>query len=223
VLELAAVQEGLRVSPDHRRMEFEFTALSFIGAENISFRYRLEGVDEDWVQAVSQRNERNAIYPWLPPGDYRFQVNACNSEGIRNAKGATLTFLVLPFFWQTWWFRTGVILTFTWMVIAIVRYVSFRRLRAQLTALEQQAALHKERARIAKDIHDDLGANLTQISLVGELAHQDRETPEKVTAHLDKISGTVRQPAGSSRSIRSPPLPSWKAPAESLPPWTFRA
>lgn len=193
VLELASVQEGLRVPPDHRRMEFEFTALSFVGAENISFRYRLEGVDEDWVAAGAQRNERNAIYPRLPPGDYRFQVNACNSEGIWNETGAALAFVVAPFFWQTWWFRTAVITAFTGIVIAIVRYVSFRRLRSQLATLEQQAALHKERARIAKDIHDDLGANLTQISLVGELAHQDRETPEKVTAHLDKISGTARQ------------------------------
>lgn len=193
VLDLASEHEGLRVPPDHRRIEFDFTALSFIGSENISFRYRLDGVDEDWVETSAQREDRLAIYNRLQPGPYRFQVNACNSEGVWNDVGASLAFVVTPFFWQTWWFRSAVILTFTMIVIAIVRYVSFRRLRAQLVSLEQQAALHKERARIAKDIHDDLGANLTQISLVGELAQQDRETPDKVSNHLEKISGTARQ------------------------------
>ncbi|MEY2465537.1 MAG: hypothetical protein QOD03_58 [Verrucomicrobiota bacterium] len=59
---------------------------------------------------------------------------------------------------------------------------------------EQQAALHKERARIAKDIHDDLGASLTQISLLGELAQQDSGTsPETASKHIEKISNTARQ------------------------------
>jgi signal transduction histidine kinase len=87
------------------------------------------------------------------------------------------------------------------MVIAIVRYVSFRRLRAQLLQLEAQAALHKERARIAKDIHDDLGANLTQISLLGELAHQDRSAPQQVGEHIDKISNIARRAVKSLDEI----------------------
>ncbi len=78
-------------------------------------------------------------------------------------------------------------------LIAIVRYVSFRRLRRRVQQLEQQTLLHKERARIAKDIHDDLGANLTQITLLSELARQDMSTPEKAGAHVEKISATARQ------------------------------
>ena len=82
---------------------------------------------------------------------------------------------------------------FTASLIAIVRYISFRRLHRRLRVLEQQAALQKERARIAKDIHDDLGANLTQIAFLGELAQQDRAEPEKVTERVGQISGTARQ------------------------------
>jgi signal transduction histidine kinase len=85
-----------------------------------------------------------------------------------------------------------VLAAFTFGVIAIVRYVSFRRLQKQLRVLEAQAALQKERARIAKDIHDDLGANLTQIAFLGELAHQDRGEPEQVAARIGKISTTAR-------------------------------
>jgi signal transduction histidine kinase len=85
-----------------------------------------------------------------------------------------------------------VLAAFTLSIIAIVRYVSFQRLHRRLISLEQQAALHKERARIAKDIHDDLGANLTQIALLGELAQQDRGEPEKAGERMTRISGTAR-------------------------------
>jgi len=74
-----------------------------------------------------------------------------------------------------------------------VRIISFRRLHHRLRILEQQEALHRERARIAKDIHDDVGANLTQIALLGELAQQDRTEPDKAADRMGKISGTARQ------------------------------
>jgi signal transduction histidine kinase/ligand-binding sensor domain-containing protein len=180
----------LRLPPGHRRLDFEFTALSFMAPENVHFRYRLEGVDDDWVEAGTRRN---ASYPRLAAGRYRFQVLACNNTGIWNETGATLGFAVLPFFWQTWWFRLAVLAGSTLALMAIVRYVFFRRLRLQLRVLEQQAALHKERARIAKDMHDDLGASLTQIALLSELARQDISAPQKAAEHIQKISGTARQ------------------------------
>jgi signal transduction histidine kinase len=91
--------------------------------------------------------------------------------------------------------------TFTLSLIAIVRYISFRRLRARLHLLEQQAALYRERVRIAKDIHDDLGANLTQIAFLGELANQDRSEPEMVGERIRKISAAARQSVKSLDEI----------------------
>jgi signal transduction histidine kinase len=107
----------------------------------------------------------------------------------------------MPFYWQTWWFRLLMLLVFTLSVVAIVRYVSFRRLHRRLHLLEQQAALQRERARIAKDIHDDLGADLTQIAYLGELAHQDRAEPEKATQRIASISATARQAVRSLDEI----------------------
>ena len=179
----------LKLSPNHRTLDFDFTALSFASPEGIQFEYRLENF-EDWVDAGTQRQ---AIFQRLPPGRYRFDVRACNSEGVWSPGMASVGFVVRPFYWQTWWFRSATLLAFTLTIIAVVRYVSFRRLRRQLIALEQQAALQRERTRIAKDIHDDLGANLTQIAFLGELAHQDRDEPNKAAERVEKISATARQ------------------------------
>lgn len=188
-LDLKNPTPHLHLPPGHHRLEFEFTALSFSAPENIQFRYRLAGFDDDWNEPAT----RSASYSRLPAGDYVFQVVACDTDGNWNGTGASLALTVAPFFYQTWWFRMTALAVFTVSIVALVRYVSFRRLHRQLRVLEQQAALHKERARIAKDIHDDLGANLTQIALLGELAQQDRGEPDKAAERMDKISGTARQ------------------------------
>jgi signal transduction histidine kinase/ligand-binding sensor domain-containing protein len=190
ILDLRAPRAGLRLHPQHRKLEFEFTALSFVATENVHFRYQLEGLDEDWLDAGTQRS---VSYSRLAAGDYRFRVKACNNDGVWTETGATLGFTVAPFAWQTWWFRLSTLAGFTASVVAIVRYVSFRRLRLKLRVLEQQAALYKERARIAKDIHDDLGGSLTQISLLSELARQDSAAPDKTEEHVRHISTTARQ------------------------------
>ena len=189
VLDLASSDPHLRLAPGHHRIDFDFAALSFAAPENIQFRYRLDNFDDDWVDAG---NHRTANYSRLPAGNYTFRLRACNSDG-NWSNDRALAITVTPFFWQNWWFRIAVLAGFTTALIALVRYVSFRRLRHQLFLLEQQAALHKERARIAKDIHDDLGANLTQIAFLGDLAQQDREDPEKAAARSNKISTTARQ------------------------------
>ena len=181
---------AIPIKANYRRLEIDYTALSFLAPENVNFRYRLEGVDDDWTEAGT---DRKATYAHLSSGNYTFHVIACNNSGVWNDVGAQLHFTVQPFFWETWYFQLGVLVLFTLCIIAIVRYVSFRRLRNQVRVLEQQAVVHKERARIAKDIHDDLGANLTQITLLSELARQDMAAPEKAGGHVDKISSTARQ------------------------------
>jgi signal transduction histidine kinase/ligand-binding sensor domain-containing protein len=190
IVDLREPQATLRLGPGHRKVDFDFTALSFTAVDNVHFRYRLDNVDSDWNE-ISQ--PRSVGYNRLPAGDYTFRVQACNNAGVWNLEGAHLALIVAPFFWQTWTFRGATLAAFTLGLIALVRYVSFRRLRLRLGELEQQAALHKERGRIAKDIHDDLGASLTQIALLGELARQDTAEPEKAADRVGKISATARQ------------------------------
>jgi signal transduction histidine kinase/streptogramin lyase len=181
---------GLRLPPGHNKLEFEFAALSFTSPENVHFRYQLRGFDQKWVEAGT---DNRAIYPRLPGGEYEFRVIACNHAGVWNETGASLRFTVAPFYWQTWWFRLLALAFFTGVVIAIVRYVSFRRLRENMRELEQQAALHQERARIARDMHDEVGAKLTRLSLLSDMAAASSELPTSTGADVREISDTARE------------------------------
>jgi signal transduction histidine kinase/sugar lactone lactonase YvrE len=188
VSEGTAPKSPLRIAPGRHRYEFQFTGLSFAAPENVRFRYRLEGVETKWVETQSPRK---AFYSHLPPGHYRFRVLACNNDGVWNETGATLAFTVLPEFWQTWWFRiSGGVMT----ALAgggIVWLDARRRTRRKLERLERQQAVERERIRIARDIHDDLGANLTCITMLSESARTDLDNLWQVSGHLDQIYNTA--------------------------------
>jgi signal transduction histidine kinase len=181
--------EVLMIPPGKRRLEFHYTGLSLGAPENVRFRYQLEGLDDHWIEAG---RERLAFYSLLSAGHYRFHVTACDNSGVWNGQGAALSFEVQPFFWQTWWFRLGLLAVLIASVVAVVRYVSYRRLRLRLRRLEQETAVQKERARIAKDLHDDLGAHLSQIAMLSELAQSDFQKPEQAHGHIDQIFRTAR-------------------------------
>jgi ligand-binding sensor domain-containing protein/signal transduction histidine kinase len=186
----------LRLPRGRGDLEIHYTALSLQIPEKNQFKYMLEGVDPDWVNADARRV---AYYNHLQPGNYWFRVTACNNDGLWNEAGATLALELAPAFWETTWFRSLAVLGIAGSLAGSVRYVSVKRLRRKLAALEQQHAIEKERARIAKDIHDDLGASLTQITLLSDRA--DHEAPDELRANARKISSTAREIAQSLDEI----------------------
>jgi len=171
--------------PGHRRIEVTFSAPSFIAPEQVRFRYRLAGWSDDWSEAGGTRT---AVFSRLPPGDYTFEVTACNNFGVWNDRGAVLPFTVAPFFWQSWWFRLLAVLVFMASVMVLARYLSHRRVRLILKKVEQETALQAERTRIAQDMHDELGARFTQISLLGELTRNAMNEPDQAREFMGQIS-----------------------------------
>jgi signal transduction histidine kinase len=95
--------------------------------------------------------------------------------------------------WQKAWFRTSVALGVIGIIAGMVYYFSTQRLQRQVEVLRQQEALEHERARIARDLHDQLGANLTQVALLAEMAEADKDIPTEVEDHAQQISQTARE------------------------------
>jgi signal transduction histidine kinase len=180
----------LQIAPGRNRLEFHYTALSFVAPEKVRFKYRMQGLEKNWVDAGTKRV---ANYSFVPPGDYTFQVIAGNNDGIWNETGISLPFTVQPHFWQTWWFQLlGGFLTVL-VASAGVWFETRRRLQRRLEKLERQHAIERERSRIAHDIHDDLGSQLTRITMLSESARNVVDDPRQATTDLNQIYDTARE------------------------------
>jgi signal transduction histidine kinase/ligand-binding sensor domain-containing protein len=179
----------LEIPPGRHRYEFHYAGLSFTAPEKVRFKHRLEGLDSEWVDAGT---ERLTTYDYLPPGDYQFRVIASNGDGVWNEEGAEVALRVLPHVWQTWWFRLVALCILVSVAATGAWYGTHRRMRRKLERVEQQRSLERERARIAQDIHDDLGASLTRINLLSQSAHH-LEPSAPVARELERIQETVQE------------------------------
>lgn len=159
------------------KIEIHYTALSFIAPERMRFRYRLGGFDREWVEAGARRT---AYYTNLPPGDYRFQVAACNADGIWNNIGASCEFRIAPFFYQRKLF---------WAACATAAaggsFLIYKQFLNDLLkrAQAQHQAVLEERTRLAREIHDTLAQDLTgiiaQLQAAEELAAENHNEQQK--------------------------------------------
>jgi signal transduction histidine kinase len=190
-LELCQGDAHLRLPPGQRQqVEFDFTALTFTKPESIGFKYRLHGLDTDWVKAGTQRV---ANYAQVPPGHYHFQVLACNSDGVWNETGAALELTAEPYWWETAWFRVAGPLAAAGLLSAAILLGWRRRHRRQIERLEMQQATERERARIARDIHDDLGATLTQIVMLSDSSGTVAPSHERSLGKIHQVALAMTQ------------------------------
>jgi len=176
----------LRIDARVRKTEFRLSVLRFSAPDRVQIKYRLRGFDTAWVTAGP---DRIVTYPALPPGDYRFEAVSSLSNGVWNNDGVSLAIIVAPIWWQSLWFLLLVTAAAIATVVVVVRSWSHRRLHQRVERLEREGAIERERTRIARDIHDDLGANLSRISLLTQSARQGAGDDQ--AAHLGQIYQTV--------------------------------
>lgn len=189
------------IPPRRQRVEVQFTSLNLGAPRQARFKYRLEGQEAGWTDAGERGQSREVVFRQLSPGRHVFQVTACNEDGVWNLAPAAVVIDVLPPFWRTWWFLSAVVVATLGSVVALVHFISTQNLNRQLATMRQQEALERERARIARDIHDQLGANLTQVALLGELVEADKNSPTDIEDHARQISQTARDTTRSLDEI----------------------
>lgn len=199
----------LRLPPGTRNLQIAYTALSLSIPERVRFRYRLEGYDDDWQDAGSRRT---AFYNDPGPGTYTFQVIAANNDGVWNDTGASLSITIAPRYYQTPWFMVlCVVLGVSLLWIAYL--LRLRHLSAQIRERLQER--HRERERIARELHDTLLQSVQGLILrfhaVAESLGRDAPSHaamERVLNRADDVMGEARNRVLDLRRVqRSGQLP----------------
>jgi signal transduction histidine kinase/ligand-binding sensor domain-containing protein len=199
---LADAQTAIEITPQQQNFEIEYTALSFINSENLRFRYKLDGLDNEWTEAGTRRT---AYYPHVAPGDYTFRVTAANSDGVWNESGALIRITVLPPFYRTWWFYLLCIVT-----LAGLAYFIYRRRIAQFErAKKSQEELSRrlielqehERKRLAGDLHDSLSQNLVIIKNRAMMGLAKRDNIAHLIGQVEEIAEAAAESLTEVREI----------------------
>ncbi|MDB6023452.1 MAG: Integral rane sensor signal transduction histidine kinase [Pedosphaera sp.] len=149
----------------------------------------------EWNEMFSMgvENLQIAGYDNLMPGNYKFRVEEVDMFGNPTGAEASLSVLVPPPFWRMRWFEGAVLAGITSAVFGTWRYLAWARIRREMLQLKSQQALERERLRIAHDIHDDLGARVTQISLQSAMSVDNPAFPEKAREEFNRISRMSRE------------------------------
>ncbi|HSK12163.1 MAG TPA: triple tyrosine motif-containing protein, partial [Phnomibacter sp.] len=166
--------ERIKLPYSDNMITFEFAAMDLSAPWRNLYLYKLEGFKSDWVDAG---HNNTATYTNLDPGTYTFHVIGSNKDGVWNETGTSIELTILPPWYMTWWFRMlGVII----MAVSVYGFYRYR--------LGQAMQMMAVRNRIATDLHDEIGSNLSNISIFSNVARQQVGKPEQVGKILGKIS-----------------------------------
>lgn len=180
-------REELVLSHRDYTVAFEFAALDYTNPRKNQYVYKLEDFDPNWRAADTRRF---ASYTNVPPGEYVFRVKGSNNDGIWNEEGAAVRLVVMPPFWQTWWFRLLVAVSVVGLLAGAYRY-----------RIHQLMEMQRLRLRIAQDLHDDIGASLGSIVLMSDMVRRRFSSEGRDRRWLERIGRTAREMSADLQEI----------------------
>jgi ligand-binding sensor domain-containing protein/two-component sensor histidine kinase len=178
---------AIELSYSRNNILIEYAGLSFRGGPGPEYQYRLEGIDSDWSAPGLQRSVN---YARLAPGSYRFLVRTIDRDGVASAEPASLEFRILPPIWRRWWAIGIAAILLAGALYGLYRY-----------RLSQVLKVERVRTRIATDLHDDIGANLSLIAMSSEVARRRAGHDLQLSEYLSSIAATSRDLVDSMSDI----------------------
>ncbi len=187
-------QDEIEVEPGSGTLKIRVASPEFVAPERVRIRYRMDGLESEWQESDGGRV---VSYASLPPGSYTFETAVAGRDGTWSKQPVSIPVEIKPFFHQTLAFR---IISFSLGLVLLgfgVRAWSLRRIRKRMALLYQEQRVERERARIASDLHDDLGASLTEVNFLGTMvADAVPEGPLR-----QRISGIVERVQRMAKSL----------------------
>ncbi|MDR0982314.1 MAG: response regulator [Culturomica sp.] len=184
ITDMRVFNESVKISPrmmklryNQNMLSFSFTALNYVMAEKNSYRYRLDGLENRWVDAG---HINTATYTNLKPGSYVFRVLGSNNDGIWNTKGASLHIEIVPPFWETWWFST-----ILYIVIALIVFLT-----ARLYVFRQTMKNRLEMEHIqAKRMHE---VDMLKLQFFTNVSHEIRTPLTLIIGPISKLYREIK-------------------------------
>ncbi len=173
-------------------LSFDFSALEFTDPIHNTYKYTLSGYDKGWINS---ENRHFARYANLPPGNYTFSIMAANADGIWSSKPKTINIIIREPFWQSTWFYIIIGLLIVVLIIALIVFIIYRQRLKLKRQLKLQYELEQERLRIARDLHDNVGAHLSYLisNLDWMISHPEQLSAEEERKRLENLTETGRQ------------------------------
>jgi len=164
----------LELNPSQNQLQVDFVGIDYEPGDILRYSYKLEAADSEWSPP---RSQHAVNYAALSGGKYHFQVKAVTSDGLESTVPAEIDFIVLPPVWRRWWFESLALALAIAVVFAAHRY-----------RVAQAVSLERIRTTIATDLHDDIGASLSQIAILSEVArvNANREGRTDSQGHADE-------------------------------------
>jgi signal transduction histidine kinase len=219
--------DRIKLAYDQNIISFEFAALDYTSPRKNLYAYKLEGINADWV--YTDASHRSATYTKLDAGEYVFRVKGSNNDGVWNEDGASVRIMITPPWWKTRWAFASYVSMFVAFMFGIIRFEVNRHKRkaeaglreeqerrklevaehrAEVAELQAQAAeaqkeVEKEqmRSRIASDLHDEIGSNLSSIAIISQMLEKKLKLAEPEKHRLQEIPRIARSTAESMRDI----------------------
>ncbi len=165
--------KSILLSYNQNNINLNFAGISLKDGKDITYQYRLEGLDDQW----SSPSDQHAVtYAHLDPGVYTFEVKAINDEGEASVEPAILSFTIIPPFWREWWF-----IIFSLLLIGSTAFILLKFRIKRIVEIE------RIRSRIATDLHDEIGSGLTRIAFLSEIISKKTKS-NIVTAEENNFS-----------------------------------